>query len=98
MSQYMADIELPDVITDEFASLIPFQRAKVNELMSEGKIAGYSLSMDRTRLWVVLTAGSVEEARSIVASFPIFPFIQFKIHELMFHNSVRQFQPHFSLN
>ncbi len=98
MSQYMVDIELPESMTDEFASLIPFQRSRVNMLMSEGKISSYSLSMDRARLWVIVNADSVDEAQSIIASFPIFSFIQFRIHELMFHNSLRLLHPQFSLN
>ncbi len=98
MSNYMVDIELPESMTDEFASLIPSQRARVNVLMSEGKIVNYSLSMDRARLWVLVNAESEDEARSIIASFPILPFIQFRVHELMFHNSVRLLHPQFSLN
>jgi hypothetical protein len=94
----MIDIELPGTITDEFASLIPFQRARVNLLMFEGKISSYSLSMDRSRLWVVVNAASEDDAYSIIASFPIFHFVQFKLHELMFHNGVRLLDPQFSLN
>lgn len=98
MSQYMVDIQLPGTVTDEFASLIPFQRARVNMLMFEGKISSYSLSMDRSRLWVVVNAASADDAYSIIASFPIFHFVQFKMHELMFHNGVRLLDPQFSLN
>ena len=98
MNQYMVEIELPGTITDEFASLIPFQRARVNILMFEGKILSYSLSEDRSRLWVVVNAASVDDAHSIIASFPIFHFVRFTVHELMFHNSVRLLHPQFSLN
>jgi hypothetical protein len=98
MNQYMIDIELPQPITEEFAGLIPSQRAMVNVLMGEGKIASYSLSMDRSRLWVIVNAESAEGARGIIASFPIIPFIKFRMHELAFHNSVRFLRPQFSLN
>ena len=98
MNQYMVDIELPGTITDEFASLIPFQRARVNILMFEGKILSYSLSTDRSRLWVVVNAATEDDAHSIIASFPIFHFVQVRIQELMFHNSVRLLHPEFSLN
>jgi hypothetical protein len=98
MNQYMADIELPGTITDEFASLIPFQRARVNMLMFEGKISSYSLSMDRSRLWVVVNAASEDDAHGVIVSFPIFHFVRVTMHELMFHNSVRLLDPQFSLN
>ena len=98
MNQYMIDIDLPQPLTEEFAALIPSQRAHVNALMGEGKIAGYSLSMDRTRLWVIVNADSPEAARSIIASFPIIAHIRFRMCELAFHNSVRVLHPQFSLN
>lgn len=98
MNQYIIDIDLPHAPTEEFIRLIPGQRAQVNELMGEGKIASYSLSMDRSRLWVIVNAESSEAARSIIASFPIIAFITFRIHELMFHNSVGFLRPQFSLN
>jgi len=98
MSQYMIDIELPQPATEEFVELIPSQRAHVNSLMGEGKIASYSLSMDRSRLWVIVNAESEEAARAIIASFPIIAFIRFGVQELAFNNSVRVLRPHFSLN
>lgn len=98
MNQYMVDIELPSPPTDEFIQLIPNQRAHVNTLMGEGKIASYSLSMDRSRLWVIVNAETSEAARGIIASFPVIAFIKFRMHELAFHNSVRILRPQFSLN
>jgi len=98
MNQYMIDIDLPIPITEEFAELIPQQRAHVNSLMTDGRIASYSLSMDRSRLWVIANAATPEDARSIIATFPIIPFIKFRVHELAFHNSVRFLRPQFSLN
>jgi hypothetical protein len=98
MNQYMIDFELPQPLTEEFAELIPSQRAQVNSLMGEGKIASYSLSMDRSRLWVIVNAETPQTAREIIASFPIITFIKFRMHELAFHNSVRFLRPQFSLN
>lgn len=94
----MIDIDLPQPLPEEFIGLIPEQRAKVNALMGEGKISSYSLSMDRSRLWVVINAETPEDARGIVASFPLIAYIKFRMHELAFHNSVRLLRPQFSLN
>lgn len=98
MNQYLVDIDLPSPPSDEFIQLIPEQRSKVNALMGEGKIASYALSMDRSRLWVIVNAETPHEARDIVSSFPILAFIKFRMHELAFHNSVRIIRPQFSLN
>ncbi len=72
--------------------------AQGNALMGDGKIASYSLAMDRSRLWVIVNAESPEAARGIIASFPIIAHIKFGMQELAFHNSVRFLRPQFSLN
>ena len=98
MNQYLIDIDLPRSPSEEFIELIPSQRAHVNALMAEGKVASYSLSMDRSRLWVIVNAETSDAARGIIASFPIIASIKFRIHELAFHNFVRFLRPQFSLN
>ena len=65
MNQYMIDIDLPSTPTEEFIELIPSQRAHVNTLMAESKIVSYSLSMDRSRLWVIVNAETSEAAREV---------------------------------
>lgn len=56
MNQYMVDITLPEFISEEFMSLIPFQRSQVNRLMGRGILNSYSLSADRGRIWTVVNA------------------------------------------
>ena len=38
MSQYMVEIMLPRVITEEFAEKVPAQRRTVTEMMAHGKV------------------------------------------------------------
>ena len=80
---WMVEFDLPE-ITMEFAALIPSQRLAVGILMSAGTITTYTLSGDRSRLWVTLMASSEEEARSILRKFPILPFTRWRISEVMF--------------
>jgi hypothetical protein len=54
MRTYMITIQLPMELTKEFISLIPKQRATINELMDQGKILQYALSVDRSTLWVTV--------------------------------------------
>lgn len=94
----MIDIGLPEILSEEFVSLIPSQRAHINRLMAEGRIVSYSLSSDRSRLWVMVLAESEAEAKNIVSTFPLRRFMNVSVHPLMFHNQSNSFAPKFSLN
>lgn len=94
----MADISLPELFTQTFMSLIPSQRAMVNRLIQEGTIRCYSLSMDRSHLWVVFTAESRDDAEELLATFPIMEHCSYVLKELMFHDMVTHELPRISLN
>jgi muconolactone delta-isomerase len=98
MNSFMIDIELPEVIEDDFMQLVPYQRATINKLMKRGIISNYSLSFDRRKLWVVMNAESVKDVKMNLASFPIYKYITFKIYSLLFHESNSMATPHFWLN
>jgi hypothetical protein len=83
----MIDIELPNKIGYDFIQLIPEQRAFVSKMMEKGIIKNYSLSSDRARLWVVVEVNTLEDAKKVVRAFPIFSFIKYEIHYLLFHET-----------
>ena len=87
MAHFMVDIALPADPTEEFISLIPRQRAQVEKLLEQGTVVSYSLSLDRTRLWIILHAKHQREAMEILATFPMFPWFDVSLHPLMFHNT-----------
>lgn len=93
----MAEIALPDM-TEEFLELIPEQRAMVNRLMSAGQIASYCLSLDRSKLWMTLVSPSEREALDLLATFPIAPYVDITLTELMFMEHPQLNVTHFSLN
>lgn len=95
---WMAEIGLPNPITTEFASLIPSQRMTVGLLMSSGTILSYTLTADRTKLWVVLAGTSEAEVREALKKFPILPYCRYTIHELFFHEMAQSGIPKMSLN
>lgn len=94
----MVDIFLPESLNPEFLRLIPAQRFRIDELMREGKIGSYSLSLDRSRLWVLCYAREEQEVLGIIKSMPIFDFIRYRIHPLMFHNEMNFGWPAVSMN
>jgi muconolactone delta-isomerase len=98
MTQYMVDIKLPNLVTQEFISLIPAQRARINTLFEDGKILSYTLAHTRTQLWVVMQAKDEREVEAILEEFPLIKYMQFTIHELSFHNMVSSGMPLISLN
>ena len=98
MKQFMVYVRLPDQLTEEFQSLIPKQRAMINSLMRKGIIISYTLSLDRSQLWVVMDAESEINVIEVLAEFPLIHFMKPEIHELMFHNSIYVNVPRVSLN
>lgn len=87
MSQYMATIEIPEILTQEIIELIPAHRSKVNELMIEGQILNYSLASDRSKLWILVSAENEEEVTDILSDLPIMPWLTIRdVEELMFHH------------
>ena len=62
MAQYMIDISLPTEPDEEFFALVPHQRAHIDKLLEQGVVMGYSLSVDRSRLWIVLNARDEQDA------------------------------------
>lgn len=98
MNSYMIDIDLPEKLDAEYLNLIPEQKNFVTKLMQEGRISNYSLSFDRRKVWVVLTAQSAFEVKNTIRSFPIYRYIRYRVHNLLFHNSSLLNAPQFWLN
>ena len=93
----MIEFELPEELTEEFLELIPDQRILTDQLMAQGIIRSYSLSMDRSVLWVVMEATSEFEVMEIIAGMPLCDYMQPYVSELLFHNSTEVYHQ-FSLN
>lgn len=98
MNHFMIDITLPGLLTEEFISLIPLQRAQVNKLFGEGRLASYALSADRSKLWVTLFAESEEEVMSLVSTFPLKKFMHVQIYRLAFLESANANVTRISMN
>lgn len=94
----MIIIKLPHQMTEDFIRLIPKQRSHINKLMDKGKIVHYSLSMDRSTVWVTMQAVSEQEVMDILATFPLIAYMKPVIHELAFHNAVSNELPKLIMN
>ncbi len=98
MNHFIAEIDLIAPYSEEFVSLVPFQREKIDVMMGEGIIVSYSLSLNRSKLWVVFIANSEEEVYELVGAFPLIEFMEPTVYELAFHNSISNNFPVISLN
>jgi hypothetical protein len=87
MNSFMLDIDLPGQFGNDFIQLIPLQRVIIDRMMKEGTIITYSLSSDRSKLWVVMRGDDMTDIRKRVKTFPIYKFIRYRIHNLLFHES-----------
>lgn len=96
--QYLVEIALPEVLTPDFANLIPSQRATVNRLLQNGDIRSYSLALDRSKLWVVMVGKTQDHVQELLNSFPIIDFCDTSICELLFHDMAIHELPRLSLN
>lgn len=98
MNNYMVDIQLPEIFSDDFVSLIPAQRAHIDQLLGDRVISSYTLSLDRSKLWATVPADSEEEVMDLLAEMPLMKFMRVDIYELAFHETSTMGIPHMSLN
>ena len=98
MKCYMVNIALPEEYTPEFLSLIPSQRAYINKLMGRGVVSTYTLSLDRTTLWVTMFGDSSVDIEAYLDRFPMKDFMDFEIVEAMFHHNAAHYVFPMSLN
>jgi len=98
MNSYMIDVDLAERLDEEFFRLIPYQRNYIRRMMKKGVISNYSFSNDRGKLWVIVHAGSLTEVKHIIGSFPIFNYMRFQIHYLLFHETNDALKPQLWLN
>jgi muconolactone delta-isomerase len=94
----MITVALPGTFTPELSSLIPPQRAYINKLMGRGIVSTYTLSADRTKLWIIMFGEDMEEIEECLSKFPMQRYMDAEIDEVMFHNNAAHYVFPMSLN
>lgn len=95
---FMADFTLPDVLSEEFINLIPYQRAKINKLFKEGKLVNYALSLENCKLWAIFKAESEMDVMEMIMDLPLSDFMHVHVNMLTFYNTHSKRVPAFSMN
>ena len=99
LKQYMVVFTLPpQPFNDLFVSLISEQRQMVNQLLQEGKMLNYALSLENSKLWTVFSVESETELLELVSALPLTDFMLVHINELTFFQSANAFASTFSVN
>lgn len=94
----MVELSLPEDWPRALAEAIPEQRRIVNELLASGTIQSYSVSADRTRVWMVFVVDDAPGAvADVLADFPIMAFATYEWQPLLFTNDSSSVM-HYSLN
>lgn len=96
--EFMAEIDLPLPFDNEFISLIPKQRAYINQLMKDQIISSYAVSVEEGKLWTTILAESEAQVKEILSGFPIIDLTDYRIFKLAFYNTANTLTPNFSLN
>ncbi|HHH50371.1 MAG TPA: hypothetical protein ENK52_05270 [Saprospiraceae bacterium] len=96
--QFMVDFTLPEILSDEFMELIPYQRAAINKLFVDGKLVNYALSLEASKLWAVFNANSEMEVMDLIADLPLTEFMKVQISILTFFNTLEPQVFNFSMN
>lgn len=98
LETFQVHIKLPDIFTKRFASLIPAQRDRVNQLMDARVILNYALDMERANLWVTMQAKNQTEIMDVLSTFPIIKDVKVEIFELAFFDSAPMGLPELIMN
>ena len=98
MKTFMVEVRLPFDPSQEFFSLIPSQRAMVVDLLMKRKFLSYTLSADRSKVWIVMVAETELDARELLEKQPMDKYFTYTFTELMFHDMAGAMFPAVSLN
>jgi hypothetical protein len=98
MKTFMVEVRLPFDPSQEFFSLIPSQRAMVVDFLMKRKFLSYTLSADRSKVWIVMVAETELDARELLEKQPMDKYFTYTFTELMFHDMAGAMFPAVSLN
>ncbi|GJQ63706.1 MAG: hypothetical protein SCALA702_27590 [Melioribacteraceae bacterium] len=98
VKDFMVEIELPRDWDKDFMELIPRQRDELEDMLTNGTIDFYSLSLDRSKLWMLMNGESKDVVMDIISDMAMSQFFKVDIHSLMFTRSQNQITATFSLN
>ncbi|MEM7041113.1 MAG: muconolactone Delta-isomerase family protein [Bacteroidota bacterium] len=98
MHKFMVTLTFPPYFSQDMIALIPKQREQIVELLSDGKIASFSLNAQRTHAWLVISARNPDEVQTLLESFPMADFFEYDIDILAVYDTAFMGLPKVVLN
>jgi hypothetical protein len=83
---------------DAFMSLVPKHREYINELIDNGTIDYYSVSMETQRCWITINAHTKDEVSNYLLKTPLHKYWTIEIDELFVYDSQSYRLPALQLN
>ena len=83
---------------DEFMSLVPKHREYINELIDNGTMDYYSVSMETQRCWMIINAHSKSEVSEYLDKTPLHKYWTIEVDELFVYDSQSYRLPALQLN
>ncbi|MCP4438982.1 MAG: hypothetical protein GY810_08575 [Aureispira sp.] len=84
---YMVAFELPSAWSSQYQDSADAQRALIKTWLKEGVISSYSMSLNRSKLWLVVQALSEFDVMSLIAELPLSNYMVPSIAPLMAHST-----------
>lgn len=84
MKKYQAIINF--TMDDNFMSHIPAHREYINNLIEQGMIDQYVVSMETQRIWITVTAEEKKDVEDILAKSPLFSYWVFQVEEIYLYD------------
>jgi muconolactone delta-isomerase len=98
MNKFMVTLSFPGIFSEDFITLIPRQRAMIVKLLSNGKLANFSLNEHRTSAWMVVNAKSLEDVERLLERFPMRDYFTATVEKLVLHDTAFMGMPKLVLN
>lgn len=94
----MVTLTFPDLFSQEFMRLIPQQRTLIVKLLTDGTLASFSFSMERSHAWMVVNTETVSGVEDLLETFPMYDHFEYDIAELAMYDVQHLGMPQVMLN
>jgi len=96
MNKYLVTIQFE--WNEETMGIIPEHRAYINELIEQGVLEHYAVSMETQSLWITMNADTKGEVRKLLSASPFYKYWTLEVSELIIWDGQNYRLPVMQLN
>lgn len=94
----MVEVDIQQDMSEDFIALIPDQRVHIDQLISDGTLLFFCVSLEKAKVWTTINAETAEEALAVIEAMPMRQFMVSTLYDLSFVNIAGSGLPAISLN